>query len=93
MFALQDNAFKNSIISQKDASFPSYDYDGPFSELAQRIQVSQYQMLKTCLGREFFHEHESALLRATRGMVFIKTMNLKTLYEHSLKLRKQTENR
>lgn len=93
MFALQENAFKNSFVSQMEASFPSYEYDGPFSELAQMIQVSQYQMLKTCLGREFFNEHESALLRATRGMVFIKTMNLETLYKHSRELRKITENR
>jgi len=92
MFALQDNAFKNSFLSQKDASFPSYEYDGPFSELAQHIQVDQYQVLKTCLGREFFNEHKSALLRATRGMVFLKLMSLEELYEHSRQLRKLTEN-
>ena len=92
MFALQDNAFKNSFLSQKDASFPSYEYDGPFSELAQKIQVEQYQMLKTCLGREFFNEHSSALLRATRGMVFLKSMSFDELYQHSRKLRKLTEN-
>jgi len=92
MFALQDNAFKNSFLSQKDASFPSYEYDGPFSELAQKIQVEQYRMLKTFLGREFFHEHESALIRATRGMVFIKTMTLQQLYQHSRELRRITEN-
>jgi glucosamine-6-phosphate deaminase len=93
MFALQDNAFKNSFLSQKDASFPSYEYDGPFSELAQRIQVEQYHMLKICLGREFFNEHRSALLRATRGMVFIKSMSLSELYDHSRQLRRLTENR
>ena len=92
MFALQDNAFKNSFLSQKDASFPSYEYDGPFSELAQKIQVEQYQMLKACLGREFFNEHKSALLRATRGMVFMKSMSLDELNQHSRKLKKLTEN-
>ncbi len=93
MFALQDNAFKYSFLSQKDASFPSYEYDGPFSKLAQKIQVEQYQMLKTCLGREFFNEHESALLRAARGMVFVRTMKLDELYRHSRELKKRTENR
>ena len=92
MFALQDNAFKNSFLSQKDASFPSHEYDGPFSRLAQKIQVEQYQMLKTCLGREFFNEHRSALLRATRGMVFMKSMSLEQLYQHSRELKKLTEN-
>ena len=93
MFALQESAFRNTFISQKSASFPSYQHDGPFSELAQKIQVSQYQALKTCLGREFFYEHPSALIRATRGMVFLKSMSLEQLYEHSRKLRRSTENR
>ncbi|KKL12730.1 hypothetical protein LCGC14_2532830, partial [marine sediment metagenome] len=43
MFALQNSAFINSFISQKDASFPSHEFDGPFSQLAQKIQVEQYQ--------------------------------------------------
>ena len=92
MFALQDSSFKESFISQRDASFPSYEHDGPFSELAQRIQVEQYHMLKTCLGREFFNEHESALIRATRGMVYMKRLSLKEFYERSRELKKSTEN-
>ena len=92
MFALQHNAFRNSFISQKDASFPSYEYNGPFSELTQKIQVEQYQALKTCLGRSYFYEHESALIRATRGFVFIKQMKLEEFYQHSRELRKRTEN-
>lgn len=92
MFALQDNAFKNSFVSQKDASFPSYEYDGPFSDLAQKIQVEQYQMLKTCLGREFFNEHPSALIRATRGMVFLERMDLSEFYQRSRELKESTEN-
>jgi glucosamine-6-phosphate deaminase len=93
MFALQESAFRNTFISQKSASFPSYEHDGPFSELAQKIQVSQYRTLKICLGREFFNEHPSALIRATRGMVFLKTMSLEELYDHSRCLRRSTENR
>jgi glucosamine-6-phosphate deaminase len=93
MFALQDSAFRNSFLSQKEASFPSYEYDGPFSELAQKIQVDQYQMLKTCLGRSYFYEHQSALIRATRGFVFIKEMNLEEFYRHSRELQKRTEAR
>ena len=92
MFALQDNAFKNSFVSQKDASFPSHEYDGPFSELARKIQVEQYQMLKTCLGREFFNEHPNALVRATRGIVFLKSMGLNEFYRYSRELKKSTEN-
>jgi glucosamine-6-phosphate deaminase len=92
MFALQDSAFINSFISQKDASFPSHEYDGPFSRLAQKIQVEQYQTLKTCLGRSYFYEHESALIRATRGFVFIKQMGLEEFYNHSREIQKRIEN-
>jgi glucosamine-6-phosphate deaminase len=93
MFALQQSAFLHTFISQKDASFPSHEHDGPFSELAQKIQVEQYRMLKTCLGSEFFDEHASALIRATRGMVFLKRMSLAELRGHSRALKKSTENR
>jgi glucosamine-6-phosphate deaminase len=92
MFALQNSAFKNSYVSQKDASFPSYEYDGPFSDLAQKIQVEQYQMLKTCLGRAFFYEHKSALIRATRGFVFLKEMGLDEFVRHSRALMRYAEN-
>ncbi len=92
MFALQNSAFINSFISQKDASFPSHEFDGPFSQLAQKIQVEQYQTLKTCLGRSYFYEHESALIRATRGLVFIKQMGLDEFYRHSREIKKRTEN-
>jgi len=92
MFSLQHSAFLNTYMSQKDASFPSWEHDGPFCELAQKIQVEQYQMIKTCLGREYFYEHPSALIRATRGMVFMKRMNVKELHEHARELKRTTEN-
>ncbi|MBM3210842.1 hypothetical protein FJZ33_01390 [Candidatus Poribacteria bacterium] len=91
MFAVLQNAFMNAFVSQKNASFPSYECDGPFSILAQQIQVQQYQTLKTCLGRSFFNEHPNPLIRATRGFVFLKKMNLQEFYSHARELRKVTE--
>lgn len=91
MFAVMQNAFLNGFVSQKDAPFPSYQYDGPFSELAQQIQVKQYQMLKTCLGRRFFNEHSSPLIRATRGFVFLRRMTLQEFYSHARELKNTTE--
>ena len=93
MFAVMQNAFMNTFLSQKDASFPSYDHDGPFSELAQKIQVDQYQKLKICLGREWFYENPSALIRATRGLVFLHEMDLDEFYQSSRKLKQLLENR
>ena len=93
MFSIMHSAFMNTFISQSQASFPSYEHDGPFSELAQRVQVDQYQMIKTCLGREWFHEHPSALIRGTRGLVFLKEMDLFEFYARSRELKQAAENK
>jgi glucosamine-6-phosphate deaminase len=91
MFSVMHQAFENAFLSQKKASFPSHEYDGPFSELAQQIQVRQYQTLKTCLGREWFYLHKSPLIRATRGFVFLKEMEPEEFYQSCRKLRKSIE--
>ena len=91
MFSVLSNSFNNAFASQRGASFPSYELDGPFSDLAQKIQVSQYQMLKVCLGREYFNEHPSPLIRATRGFTFVKMMALPEFYETCMTLKKSTE--
>jgi glucosamine-6-phosphate deaminase len=93
MLSVMHSAFMNTFISQRDASFPSYEHDGPFSELARRVQVDQYQKLKTCLGREWFQEHSSPLIRATRGFVYLKEMALEEFYERSRALMQAAENR
>ncbi len=91
MFSTLDNAFKNAFVSQKDASFPSYEHDGPFSSLVQRIQVEQYHTLKRCLGRQYFYEHPRPLIRATRGIVFLKKMKLQEFYATAREIKKTTE--
>ena len=93
MLSVMHNAFMSTFVSQRDASFPSYEHDGPFSELARRVQVDQYQKIKTCLGREWFQDHPSPLIRATRGLVFLKEMDLAGFYEHSRALKQAAENR
>lgn len=73
-FAILSQTFNNCFGSQREASFPSHEYDGPFSDLAQKIMVEQYAMLKTCLGAEFFHKNASPRLRAAHGFCFLKEM-------------------
>jgi len=85
-------AFMTCFGSQSAASFPSYEHDGPFSELAQTIQVEQYGMLKTCLGSDFFLKNDHPRLRAARGMIFLKEMELKEFFEMVRELKKVTEN-
>ncbi len=93
MFSIMESAFTNTFVSQRDASFPSYEHDGPFCELAQQIQVEQYQKMKTCLGREWFAEHPSALVRATRGLVFLREMSLDEFRHTARDLRQAAEAR
>ncbi|MGO9109396.1 MAG: hypothetical protein ACLP9L_09195 [Thermoguttaceae bacterium] len=91
MFSVMETAFMNTFVSQREASFPSYEFDGPFCALAQKIQVEQYQVMKTCLGREWFVEHPSPLIRATRGLVFLREMGLDEFSHTARKLREATE--
>lgn len=91
MFAMMEVSFGNCFMSQKDASFPSPAHDGPFSELAQRVQVDQYQKIKICLGREWFQDHPSPLIRGTRGLVYLNEMELSAFYERSRQLRQAAE--
>lgn len=84
-------AFMNCFGSQRAASFPSYDHDGPFSELAQKIQVEQYNMVKTCLGNDYFLKHSHPRLRAARGMIYLKEMQLPEFFEKVRLLKKVTE--
>lgn len=88
MFAILQDSFRNAFASQWRASFPSYEHEGPFSELAQLIQVEQYRMLKTCVGREFFYFHPAPLIRATRGLVFLRKMSLDEFYEYAGEMRR-----
>ncbi|VAX17404.1 glucosamine-6-phosphate deaminase [hydrothermal vent metagenome] len=91
-FAITDNTFMKSFGSQKDASFPSWEYDGPFSRLAQIVQVDQYNIIRSCLGKEYFLEHDFKRVRAAKGMVFLKELTLNEFYDHSIELKKKTEN-
>ncbi len=91
--SLLHTAFMNCFGSQRAASFPSYDHDGPFSELAQEIQVEQYEMLKTCLGNDYFLNNVHPRLRAARGFIFLKEMNLDEFFGKVRELKKQTEAR
>jgi len=87
-----NHMFLSSFESQRDAEFPAHEIQGPFCDMSQRVQVQQYDMIETCLGYEWFHKHPSPLIRATRGLVFLREMSVAELLKESRALRKQTEN-
>jgi len=87
-----NHMFLECFESQRDAEFPAYEIQGPFCAMSQKVQVEQYDMIETALGYEWFHNHDSPLIRATRGLVFLREMSLQQLLEESRALRQQTEN-
>ena len=74
--AVLDWSFKNCYVSQVDASFPSYEYNGPFSALSQKVWVEQFKRVQLVLGKDYFYEHQSPKIRATHGMIYHKEMAL-----------------
>jgi len=86
-----NHMFLSAFESQRDAEFPAHEIQGPFCAMSQKVQVEQYNMIETCLGYEWFHEHPSPLIRASRGLVFLKEMTVSEALQESRALRKQTE--
>ena len=90
--AILEDTFMNSYGSQKAASFPSWEYDGPFCRLAQQIQVDQFEKIRLSIGKDFFLKNTIPRFRAAHGLIFLKELSLKEFYDHSKELRKLTEN-
>ncbi|HPP30754.1 MAG TPA: glucosamine-6-phosphate deaminase, partial [bacterium] len=89
--AIMKSAFDICFASQRSASFPSYEYDGPFSELAAKIMVQQGGIIKRVLGRDFFGASKYARIRASRGINFLKEMTLDEFLKESLTLKNLME--
>lgn len=90
--AVLESTFMNYFGSQREASFPSYELDGPFCQLAQKIMVEQYENLKTFLGEDYFLNFPHPRIHAAHGFVYLKKMTLEEFYQRSLELRKSVEN-
>jgi glucosamine-6-phosphate deaminase len=86
--ATLDKSFSECYVTQVNASFPSYQFDGKFSELTQRIWFEQHKQIQLLLGKDFFYQNESPLLRATHGMVFHRDLNVEQFLEEAFKLEK-----
>lgn len=84
-------SFRNCYISQVEASFPSYELDGPFSDLSQQIWVEQFKRVQLILGKDFFYDNESPKIRTTHGMIFHKEMHIDEFLMHARELEKSIE--
>ncbi len=80
-FAIIEKAFASSYMTQYKAEFPNPDFDGPFSELAESIWVKQLRDIQFLLGKDFFYQNKSALIRATHGMLFLNDLSVDEFLE------------
>ena len=86
-----DNIFTSSYLSQVDASFPSYELNGKFSTLSQKIWGEQLSSIQLLLGKDYFYQNENPKLRACHGLIFLKEMSVDEFLTHARKLEKSTE--
>lgn len=89
--AILDKSFSDCYVTQVNASFPSYQLDGKFSELTQRTWFEQHKQIQFLLGKNFFYENKLPLLRATHGMVYLRELTVDEFLEEASKLGKAME--
>ncbi len=85
------NAFANCYLSQVDASFPSYQLDGQFSQLSKQIWVDQLKQIQLLLGKPYFYENPSPRLRTTHGLLYFREMDITTFLASARELEKSME--
>lgn len=89
--SMLESSFQNCYLSQVDASFPSYEMDGPFSKLARKIWVEQLKSIQLLLGKNYFYENPHPRIRAAHGLVFFKEMNVSEFLGQARELEKSME--
>lgn len=89
---LMHDTFMSCFTTQKNASFPSPYYDGPFSAWAKQLQIEQKEMLEILLGKEWFENHKNPKVREAKGFIFIRAMEAKTFLAEVEDLKSKFEN-
>jgi len=79
--AIMDKSFTHSYLSQVDASFPSYQLDGKFSDLTKRIWVEQLKQIQLLVGKDTFYRSSKSRTRSTHGLLYFKEMKLDEFLE------------
>ena len=89
--AILDTSFSQCYLSQVNASFPSYQLDGKFSQLTQHIWVEQLKQIQLLLGKNFFYQHEKPLVRATHGLIYLRELSVDQFLKQAEELEKSME--
>ena len=88
---LMHDTFMECFTTQKAASFPSPQFDGPFSSWAMQIQKEQFDMIRCLLGNEYFDKHPNERVRNSKGFIFIKAMYMDHFLQEVADLRSKLE--
>ena len=86
-----DSSFSTCYLTQVDAPFPSYELDGKFSELTQKIWVQQREVIQLILGKDYFYQNENQRLRGTHGFIFYKEMKIDEFLGYARELKNMME--
>ncbi|SMO46116.1 glucosamine-6-phosphate deaminase [Saccharicrinis carchari] len=86
-----DKSFSDCYLSQVNASFPSHELDGKFSDLAQQIWVEQLGNIQYLLGKDYFYTNEDSRIRASHGLIYFKEMNVEEFLNQARELEKSME--
>ena len=87
-FAVIKNMFDTCYLSQRGAEFPSYEHDGPFSELAQKVWVEQFDDVCNVLGEDYFYKSNDPMLKRAYGMIYLKDMTYQEFEEYMVPVKR-----
>ncbi|MFO7755323.1 MAG: hypothetical protein R6V34_05015 [Bacteroidales bacterium] len=89
--AVLESSFEQCYGSQVNASFPSHEYKGKFSDLTRKIWVEQLKQIQLLTGKAFFYDSDKPILRATHGLVYLKDMSADEFIGMAGELEQQVE--
>lgn len=89
--AVLEKSFLASYITQVKAEFPNPNYNGPFSEISTNVWVKQLKDIQLILGKNYFYENNSPLIRSTHGLIFLKEMNVEEFIKISDEMKRRSE--
>jgi len=90
--AVLESSFEQCYGSQVNASFPSYEYDGKFSDLTRKIWVEQLKQVQLITGKAYFYESKLPMLRATHGLIYLQDMSAGEFIDMARNLEELMEN-
>lgn len=90
-FAVLKSMFDTCYLSQRSADFPSYEYDGPFSELAQKVWVDQHGDVCSLLGEDYFYRSDSMMMKRAFGLIYLKDMTYDEFRQYMIPVKRLLE--